>query len=141
MIPDFDQNGHLPAGGHRCTWDEFFSRFRTNHQRACLCEKFAKVLQLARNCGFLAVLVGGSFATAKEDPRDLDLTWITHPDVTKDTVKPECRKLMEDSGEVYGWSMLYLPINHNEEDIDHWARELGLCAKTKAIRGTIFLDL
>ena len=81
--------------------------------------------------------------TAKENPRDMDLAWLTDPGVTKDSVKPECRKLMDDAGSEpeYGWSMLYLAINHNEEDIQYWSRQLGFCARTSRDRGTLLLDL
>jgi hypothetical protein len=143
MIPNFDKHGHLPIGGHWCHWEEFYGRFRTNKRRGELCDTLEKVLAIARGCGFVAVLVGGSFVTAKENPRDMDLTWITEPGVTKDSVRPECRKLMDETGSEpeYGWSMLYLAINHNEVDIQDWARKLGFCYKTLRDRGTLLLDL
>jgi hypothetical protein len=143
MIPDFDKFGHLPVGGHSCSLDEFFARFRFNDHRLRLCTKFEGILALARRCGFLAVLIGGSFPTAKEEPRDMDLTWITDPNVDKDKVKPECRALMDDAAAAgaYGWSMLYLPINHDAQEINYWARELGFCYHTNRSRGMIFIDL
>jgi hypothetical protein len=27
MIPDFDENGNLPAGVHFCDWEEFKEKF------------------------------------------------------------------------------------------------------------------
>ena len=144
MIPALDAFGHLPAGGHHCTWPEFYERFQTNDRRRDICKKLDGILALARQCGFLKVLVGGSFPTAEEQPDDMDLTWIVDKDVSKDTVKPECVKLMDDriaADEFSGWSMLYLPLNHDEVEIQFWAHKLGFCAKTKRDRGTLVLDL
>src|SRR5580704_13489307 len=105
MIPTLDSFGHLPAGGHTCTLAECFMRFRINEHRDVLCAKFENISEIARKCGFIAVLIGGSFPTGKERPRDMDLMWITEPDVEKETVSPACRQLMEDTvaKEVYGW--------------------------------------
>lgn len=143
MIPSFNDVGHLPVGGHYCTWAEFYDRFRCNERRAALCEALEPIVQLARDCGFLRVMVGGSFPTAAAHPSDLDLTWITADDVSKETVRPECVKLMEDTAAkaAFGWNMLYLPINHHDEDIQHWARELGFCLKTRRNRGMVVIDL
>jgi hypothetical protein len=143
MIPDFDEYGNLPVGTHSCTFDEFYTRFRVNAHRSSLCEKFEIILRIARNCGFLAVLVGGSFATAKETPRDMDLTWLTEIDVDKERVKPECLALMDDAAAQAesGWSMMYLPIDHDQERIAHWGRELGFCHYTRRNRGTLYIEL
>jgi hypothetical protein len=143
MIPGLDDFGHLPVGGHACTIEQIYERFRTNDYRDALCLKFEGILQISRKCGFVAVLIGGSFPTAKDRPRDMDLMWITDPEVDKETVKPECRKLMEDvaAKDEYGWNMQYLPIDHDQEKIDFWARQYGFCSYTNRERGMLFMDL
>ncbi len=143
MIPGFDAFGHLPVGGHACTLEEIFERFRVNEHRTGLCQKFEHILEIARNCGFVAVLIGGSFPTSKDRPRDMDLMWITEPDVDKEKVKPECRRLMEDTAakEEYGWNMQYLAIDHDEDKIQYWARQYGFCSYTNRERGMLFMDL
>jgi hypothetical protein len=143
MIPALNESGHLPVGGHYCTWEEFYERFRFNERRVCLCDKLQEVLDLARRCGFIRVIVGGSFPTDTDSPRDMDLSWITAVDVTKESVKPECVKLMDSmvAEEEYQWSMIYLPLNHDEEWIQHWAVQLGFCSKTFKDRGTLVIDL
>lgn len=142
-IPRFDEYGHLPVGGYRCSLGEMYERFRTNDHRKSLCDKFEKILAQARNCGFIGVIVGGSFPTAKDNPRDMDLTWITEPDVTIETVRPECRNLMDAMAaeDEYGWSMLYLAIDRDAERIQYWTKELGWCVHTQKDRGTLILDL
>jgi hypothetical protein len=143
MIPDFDECGHLPTGGHECTWEEFHARFRVNQHREELCKKLATLVELGRKCGFLKVLVGGSFPTAKDHPEDIDLAWVTDLEVTKDTVRPECIQLMEDRAthENFGWSMQYLAIDHDRQRIQYWARQFGYCSKTKRDRGMLVIDL
>jgi hypothetical protein len=143
MIPAFNNFGHLPVGGHYCTWEEFYERFRVNDCRISLCEKLQEILVLARHCGFLRVMIGGSFPTATVAPRDMDLTWITDFNVEKKTVKPECVKLMDAvaAREEYDWDMMYLPIDHDNEQVQDWARNLGFCTKTLRDRGTLVIDL
>ena len=143
MIPALNDFGHLPVGGHYCTWEEFYERFRFNDCRTLLCAKLQGVLDLARRCGFIRVIIGGSFPTAAVAPRDIDISWITAADVTKETVKPECVKLMDNmaSQEEYQWDMNYLPLDHDKERIDRWAKDLGFCFKTHRDRGTLIIDL
>ena len=143
MIPPFDEFGHLPVGGHECTWEEFHERFRINERRTELCTKLIGIVEIAKSCGFLKVLVGGSFPTSKERPGDMDLAWVTDFEITKDNVKPECVQLMEDqiAAERFGWNMQYLPIDHDLERIQYWAQMLGYCTKTKRDRGMLVLDL
>jgi hypothetical protein len=143
VIPPFDEFGHLPVGGHECTWEELYARFRINEHREELCTRLAGVVELAKNCGFLKVLIGGSFPTAKDKPKDMDLAWITDFEVTKDTVKPECIQLMEDRATAgnLGWSMQYLAIDHDYQRIQQWAQWLGYCSKTKRDRGMLVVEL
>jgi hypothetical protein len=143
MVPAFNDSGHLPVGGHHCTWDEFYARFRFSERRTALCEKLRGIVELARRCGFLKVIIGGSFPTAVQAPRDIDLTWITAQDVTRETVKPECVTLMDTMAaeEKYEWSMMCFPLGDDEAKIQYWAKELGLCFKTKKDRGTLVIDL
>jgi len=143
VIPPFDEFGHLPVGGHECTWEEFYERFRINEHRVELCTKLAELVRLAKDCGFLKLLIGGSFPTEKEKPKDMDLTWVTDFEVTKATVKPECVQLMEDRATAgnFGWNMQYLPIDHDHQQIQYWSKEFGLCFKTKRERGMLVLEL
>jgi hypothetical protein len=143
MIPALDAFGQLPVGGHACTIKELYARFRVNEHRAALCDKFEHLVQLAKQCGFVAVLIGGSFPTQKDQPRDMDLIWITEPEVSKATVRPQCQKLMEDTAakEEYGWNMQYLAINHDDVKIQYWARQFGFCSLTRRERGMLFIDI
>ncbi len=76
-VPEFDENGLLPAGVHGCTLDEIAARFgifRGNEQRPRLMAKLAEYLAEARASGIIReVLVDGSFVTAARSPNDIDL--------------------------------------------------------------------
>lgn len=64
MLPEFNQCGDLPIGGHSCTREELIARFVANDRRTWLWERFQPYLALARRCGFIRALIGGSFVTA-----------------------------------------------------------------------------
>lgn len=143
MIPEFNEVGDLPVGGHWCNWNEIQERLARNEHRETLLRQFETLAELARRCGFLAVLIGGSFPTAKEEPQDMDLTWIAAENVTKESVRPECVKLMVNTRDaaVYHWDMLFLAIGLGEERIKQWSGDLGWDAKNKRERGVLLMEL
>lgn len=141
MIPDFVDGLNLPLGGHLCTWSELVGRFGQGTRRQILCEQLRRFLEMARNCGFLHAAIGGSFATAKEEPRDLDLLWIVSPGVNKNTVTPECAELMDPmvSRRKFGHDFLYIP--NEPEVVEHLVRSLGYDKSTRTERGMVIIDL
>ncbi len=76
-IPPFNEQGCLPDGIHDCTLEEAtgrFGAFQRSDRRPKLWTRFAEFLREAKECGLLeAVLVDGSFVTAKPEPNDIDL--------------------------------------------------------------------
>ena len=80
MIPPFDHNGCLPEGIYDCAVEEVskrFGSFQSSDWRARLWAKFTEFLREAKACGLIeAVLLDGSFVTAKPDPNDIDLILI-----------------------------------------------------------------
>jgi len=75
-IPDFDDNV-LPEGVHDCTVAEVearFGRFQRTDRRMRLTDKLKQYFEAARQSGIVkAVIVDGSYTTAKDDPEDVDL--------------------------------------------------------------------
>lgn len=140
MIPDFADELNLPPGGHECTWEEVVNRFGRGAYRQRLCQSLREIVQIAKRCGFLKVIIGGSFPTAKLEPDDLDLTWITEPDVSKETVSPECVKIMESHGHL-GYSYLYLAFGPDSDMVRQFANKLGFDQAANCDRGTLILDL
>jgi hypothetical protein len=102
------------------------------------------LLERAKHCGALKVLVGGSFPTSKEEPGDLDLSWIVPSGIKLDSLRRECRELFCEpwlSRERFGCDTLYFPIGDNCEKIQEWAVKLGFDAMTRTDRGMILVDL
>jgi hypothetical protein len=83
-IPELDANGHLPVGVFDCTLSEVrqrFGGFQESDRRPLL---FARLKDLAaamhRSGLFEAILLDGSFVTAKSVPNDIDLIAVLPPD-------------------------------------------------------------
>jgi hypothetical protein len=74
-IPDFDQDGLLPAGVHEATWEEVRARFGHTAHRRRLLAGLEKALAALHTAGCERVLLDGSFVTDKERPEDFDACW------------------------------------------------------------------
>jgi hypothetical protein len=74
LIPQFLENGFLPAGLYSADRIEVEKRFGKNTpQRRKLFERLKLFVEMARHCGALKLLINGSFVTAKGDPNDVDV--------------------------------------------------------------------
>jgi hypothetical protein len=76
-IPPFNEHGWLPDGIHDCSVEELewrFGAFQGSDRRPQLWAKFREFILEAKACGLVeALLVNGSFVTAKPDPNDIDM--------------------------------------------------------------------
>jgi hypothetical protein len=67
---------NLPAGIYDCTLDEAgerFGSFQRGVQRRQLWDRFVQFMGEVMDCGLVdAILVDGSFVTAKAEPCDID---------------------------------------------------------------------
>ncbi|MBM6552358.1 MULTISPECIES: DUF6932 family protein [Marinomonas] len=75
MIPDFNDNGNLPAGIHYCSAQELFGRFGYNAKRAWLLDGLSLLIKNLEAAGCTLIYVDGSFVTEKEFPGDYDMAW------------------------------------------------------------------
>jgi hypothetical protein len=76
VLPPLDpERGLLPAGEHVATWDELVERFGWNEWRRGLLDGMAEALDLLAAAGCRRVWINGSFVTAKDQPRDVDVCW------------------------------------------------------------------
>jgi hypothetical protein len=77
MLPRFNEQGLLPKGIHDCTFEEAearFGRFQETDRRQRLWAGFRKFFDEAKAIDVvIAVLLDGSFVTAKATPNDIDL--------------------------------------------------------------------
>ena len=102
-----------------------------------------EMFQRASGCGFVQVIVGGSFTTAKPEPGDFDLAWIVNQDINKAAMKPECLELVESdkSKGRFGCDVFYLPIAGNAEKIQEYATGLFGYDRNGIQRGVLLLKL
>lgn len=83
-IPELNAHGCLPAGLHDCDLSEVrvrFGSFQTNDRRPALFAKLEELVAACRRSGlFTALLVDGSFVTAKPSPNDVDVLAVLKPE-------------------------------------------------------------
>src|SRR5438477_6434890 len=76
-IPPFNEHGLLPAGIHDCTMQEAAARFGTfqgSERRPLLWSKFKQFFrEVAASRLVEALVLDGSFVTAKPEPNDIDI--------------------------------------------------------------------
>jgi hypothetical protein len=73
MIPEFNDDGYLPAGIHRATLDEIAARFGQEPElRRAQMDSLRWLVDLAKRVGVQRLIVNGSFVTDKWEPNDVD---------------------------------------------------------------------
>lgn len=73
MIPEFDENGYLPAGVHPATLAEIEVRFgRESELRRVQFESLRWMVDLAVKAGVLRIIINGSYVTDVYEPNDVD---------------------------------------------------------------------
>jgi len=72
-MPPFDPvTGYLPPGLHPADWGMLVAALGWNGRRRLLCGGLYRALNNLRNAGCRAVIVDGSFVSAKDHPGDYD---------------------------------------------------------------------
>src|SRR5437867_1042247 len=91
MIPQLE-DGVLPEGVHDCAFEELeraFGQIQRSDWRVNLTAKLKAYLDEARSSGLVvAVIIDGSFLTAKDEPEDIDLIVVLKPEVPWETLRP-----------------------------------------------------
>jgi hypothetical protein len=76
MLPEFGDDGSLPAGVHIASQQEFenrFAVFNRSDRRFRIYDRLRRLFDEARKSGIVKrVIVGGSFVTDKAEPNDFD---------------------------------------------------------------------
>jgi hypothetical protein len=75
LIPEFNEDGNLPAGVHESTFDELVERFGMNPKRAWLLDGLKLLIASLVKANCSLIYIDGSFVTSKEVPGDYDLCW------------------------------------------------------------------
>ena len=73
MIPDFNDDGYLPAGIHPATLEEIAVRFGQEPElRRVQMDSLRWLVDLAKRVGIQRLIVNGSFVSDKWEPNDID---------------------------------------------------------------------
>ncbi len=73
MIPEFNDDGYLPAGVHRASLEEVGARFgRETELRRVQMQSLGWLVELAKTAGASRLVVNGSFVTDRPEPNDVD---------------------------------------------------------------------
>ncbi len=114
-LPPFDPGGDLPEGLHQTHVTEFFSRFGSGTpQRERVAARLRQAFDLIRPLGIISrVIVWGSFITAKPDPADADILWVTLPGFDRGQLSVQVDVLFDPvlAKRVYGVDVLSIPEN------------------------------
>lgn len=94
-IPPFYDGDNLPEGLHAATLDDVAKHFGKSAKRNQLCVTLTRIVQTARGCNFKKVVLFGSFVSSKDSPGDIDLFWTLPPGTDTDTLRAECRQLLD----------------------------------------------
>ena len=91
MIPPLE-DGVLPDGVHDRTFEEMtgaFGQIQRSDRRIRLTAKMKDHLDEARRSGLvLAVIVDGSYTTARNEPDDIDMIVVLKPDLAWESLRP-----------------------------------------------------
>jgi hypothetical protein len=142
MIPDFVDGRRLPRGGHICTWDEVVARFGAGERRRRLCTEVRRFLEWARDCGFIAVGIWGSFTTAKREPGDLDFLFVTPRDLDRDMLSNHCAELLLDDASFkarYGHNAFNCP--DQTDTLESLVQSLSYDYRANREQGMIIVEL
>lgn len=75
LTEPFQESGRLVSGTHRVSWNELVQGFGSTPERQVLLERFKPIAQDLRAAKIDSVEIGGSFASKKPAPKDIDFAW------------------------------------------------------------------
>ena len=112
-LPLFEPSGDLPEGLHQADVTEFFARFGSGIlQRERVAARLRQTFEVVRPLGIIArVILWGSFITAKPDPADADILWVTLPTFDRSRLSVQVDVLFDPvlARRLYGIDVLSIP--------------------------------
>jgi hypothetical protein len=124
-LPEFNEEGDLPVGIHRATFEEVLERFgQGTPQRHLVALRLVRIHKLAFETGkLLRFVIFGSFITAKPAPNDVDIILVMADDFDMDECAEQTRPLFEHmrAHEVFGASVFSVrPLTVLLESVDQF---------------------
>lgn len=130
MLPSLDEDGYLPPGVHRCTFEELKDRFgQGSDERETAIDELQKYCTEAFGIGTRRLVVGGSFVTDKEPPGDVDLIVLVPVgyDWSSLILEPDPQK----------WPMLQMILVVDERSFESWTSGFFLFERNGRPRGIV----
>ena len=90
-VPAFDENGNVPPGIHLVALGDVEERLTWTPERQMLFSGLRRALANLAAAGVRRVVIAGSFASSKPDPRDVDGFWVFEPCVNFRELDPVLR--------------------------------------------------
>ena len=116
MLPDFDDDGNLPAGIYTCSIEELAARFGTgSEERETEINELLNFVEAAKKAGVRRLLVNGSFVTGNPAPNDVDIVFLPGPDYPRQEKELDNDELI--------WPFLQVIVAADDADFDAWATE------------------
>jgi hypothetical protein len=114
VLPNFDENGLLPQGIHRCDVTELVARFGSGSpEREVETDELVSFLAWARRAGVARVIVNGSYVTSKRAPNDVDVVILPGADYP--------RHEFAFSEQEMEWPFLQVYVAMDEADLEAWS--------------------
>jgi hypothetical protein len=89
MIDDFTDEGLLPPGIYKATFEEVTEKLCfTNRRKDLLIRKLKPALERMKECGVVRVYLDGSFVTDRRRPGDIDVCYDIGNDADLDAMYP-----------------------------------------------------
>lgn len=112
-LPPFEASGDLPEGLHQADLTEFFARFgHGTPQRQRVATRLQQAFDLLRPLEIISrIIVWGSFITAKPNPADADILWVTLPTFDRSHLTVQVDVLFDPvlARRLYGIDVLSIP--------------------------------
>ena len=114
MLPPFDEFGYLPFGIHVCSIEELVARFGSGSpERDVQTQELLEFLAWVRTGRSQAMIVNGSYVTAKSNPNDVDIVILPASDYPRGEMTYGQQQLM--------WPFLQVFVAADQADLETWA--------------------
>jgi hypothetical protein len=133
MIPEFNENGLLPAGIHSATIAEVEGRFGQESEiRRAQMQSLLWLHDLAKQAGVERLIINGSFVTDVLEPNDVDCILLLGADYPRDAVA--------DHELTRGLPFLHIDLVTNA-DFEHMVEKVFATDRRKQPKGMVELTL
>ncbi len=85
-IPNFDDFGNLPEGVYEVSMKQIEENFTWTQKRKDLFSGLSRAVANLCAAGVKFIYIDGSFATAKDEPNDIDGCWVPNKDIREDVI-------------------------------------------------------